>query len=97
MEASLAKLRPEPSWGSEWRVVTLVTCWCVVPAPTGVWVSFSTLLSLINGWGFRSEWVWKGFLRLPPHGLATTKDLAEGKSATQPGDVVSARLVQGLT
>ena len=97
MEASLAELRPEPSWGSEGRVVILVTCRCVVPAPAGLWVCFSTLLSLINGWGFRSEQVWEGFLRLPPSGLVTTKDLAEGKSATQPGDVVSARLVQGLT
>ena len=97
MEASLAELRPEPSWGSEGRVVILVTCRCVVPAPAGLWVCFSTLLSLINGWGFRSEQVWEGFLRLPPYGLVTTKDLAEGNSATQPGDVVSARLVQGLT
>lgn len=94
MEAGLAELRPEPSWGA---LVPLVTCWRVLPAPAGVWVCFSTLLSLINGWGFRSERVWEGFLRLPPHGLATRKDLAEGKSATQPGDVVSARLVQGLT
>ena len=50
------------------------------PPSRGVWVCFSALLSLINGRGFRSEQVWEGFLRLPPHGLATTKDLAEGKS-----------------
>lgn len=78
-------------------LVALVTCWRVVPAPAGVWVCFSALLSLINGRGFRSEQVWTGFLRLPPHGLVTTKDLAEGRSTAQPGDMVSARLVQGLT
>ena len=65
------------------------------PRSRGVWVCFSALLSLINGWGFRSEQVWEGFLRLPPHGLATTKDLAEGKSTAQPGDMVSARPCRG--
>lgn len=83
MEAGLAELHPEPGFGC--RVLSSVSCGAagvLSPLPQGCGCDlrppFSEEDSLANGWGFRYEQVWEGFLGLPPQQLVTTEDLADG-------------------